>query len=324
MPDNATDRPHGDVRPLCLQSGGVSSARRWRGLLRRPTSRWRLSCRTTVLDDRTFEIMREMAAAYEGPHEVKVQKTAQNLGLGSHINIVAEIAEGEFVVLAAGDDISHPERVSVLTDAWLKSGRRMLAMQSGFRDLDKHSVVLKTNLHHSLPDEGWGYEFAQYNLFIVGATGAYDIRVFRAFPPLDAYVVHEDRVLPYRALLLGGKVGSVNECLVDYRRNVGISASYRHTAQKDATAFSRRALSDNLQKLVDAQHADNRGEALYLVDNIRRYGAELHAAQAPSNLATLVHLIRHAGLFWGLRAFAKTLFRNQSRRTRSISSGEKR
>lgn len=63
--------------------------------------------------DRTFEIMREMVAAYRGPHIVRLRKSDQNLGVASHFSAVLEVCNSDYVVLAAGDDISLPHRATL-------------------------------------------------------------------------------------------------------------------------------------------------------------------------------------------------------------------
>ncbi len=60
--------------------------------------------------DRTFEIMEKMAAAYHGPHKVVLNRNLKNLGMGRHYSKIMEMANGEIIVGAAGDDVSLPER----------------------------------------------------------------------------------------------------------------------------------------------------------------------------------------------------------------------
>ncbi|MDT8303284.1 MAG: glycosyltransferase [Sedimentisphaerales bacterium] len=62
--------------------------------------------------DRTFEIMQEMAMAYNGPHVVYVRSNQVNLGIGPHVNMVVDASNGIYIAFAAGDDISSPERIS--------------------------------------------------------------------------------------------------------------------------------------------------------------------------------------------------------------------
>ena len=42
--------------------------------------------------DRTFDIMREMAARYPGPHIVVLNRNEKNLGTGAHINRIMELS----------------------------------------------------------------------------------------------------------------------------------------------------------------------------------------------------------------------------------------
>ncbi len=71
--------------------------------------------------DRTFNILSEMAASYKGPHKLIINRMAKNSGIANHINYVIDLANGELVILAAGDDISISTRATVLTEAWLKN-----------------------------------------------------------------------------------------------------------------------------------------------------------------------------------------------------------
>ena len=73
--------------------------------------------------DRTFAIMQEKASAYVGPHEIVLNRNSQNLGLGRHYSRAMELAHGEIVELAAGDDISLPSRT--------EESVRMLQRDSG-------------------------------------------------------------------------------------------------------------------------------------------------------------------------------------------------
>src|SRR5882757_8506640 len=60
--------------------------------------------------DRTFEIMEKMAADYRGPHRLALNRNPVRRSIGGHINRLAELAEGEMIVGAAGDDVSLPQR----------------------------------------------------------------------------------------------------------------------------------------------------------------------------------------------------------------------
>ena len=68
--------------------------------------------------DRTFEIMRELAAGYRGPHRIILNRNERNLGLGMHASKVwGELSSGRWLIGAAGDDISLPERAEAVARA---------------------------------------------------------------------------------------------------------------------------------------------------------------------------------------------------------------
>ena len=66
--------------------------------------------------DRTFALMEQLAQDYVGPHRIVLNRNATNLGLCGHVNRVFSLATADVVVLAAGDDVSLPNRVSDTAD----------------------------------------------------------------------------------------------------------------------------------------------------------------------------------------------------------------
>src|SRR5262245_41277779 len=95
-------------------------------------------------NDRTFEIIQEIAAAYRGPHEIALNRNASRLGIGGHFNRVEELARGELVVVQAADDVSLPQRTQVMYDAWEKSGRRATSLHSDFIQIDENGREMET------------------------------------------------------------------------------------------------------------------------------------------------------------------------------------
>src|SRR2546428_12446679 len=73
-------------------------------------------------NDRTFEIAQKMAAAYQGPHSVRLNRNATNFGIGGHANRVMELCRGELLAAAAGDDVSMPPRAEIIYQAGVQMG----------------------------------------------------------------------------------------------------------------------------------------------------------------------------------------------------------
>lgn len=176
--------------------------------------------------DRTFEIMQEMAAAYDGPHEVRVRKNIVNTGTLAHIQNVTASTSGKLIVLAAGDDISRQNRVERLYASWKCHGS--WAVYSDFAEIDHNGLITadhKRNDFISSPS----YRLKSYmrgnvkeNSIVHGATSAYDRSVFEyLILPEDSYILSEDGALSLLLHILEKDVSRVCEPLVEYRKHDG-------------------------------------------------------------------------------------------------------
>lgn len=207
--------------------------------------------------DRTFQIIQEMASAYVGPHTVIVRQSSPNAGFASHVNAVASIATGEFIVLAAGDDISKPERTAKMVQEWQeKAGGSTAALYSDFEGIDQDG--------HAAPSENVTrrpptiHDVSQGRCNILGATSAYTRDVFDRFLPLNKDVRHEDRVLPFRAQLIGGSVLYIDQKLVRYRVEGGVSRSKPQSVEDFLGPYTMerhlRGMPDAIQRLDDLNY----------------------------------------------------------------------
>jgi glycosyltransferase involved in cell wall biosynthesis len=66
--------------------------------------------------DKTYEIIQKLATEYSGLNHVIVRRNQVNKGIASHFNDVLQLARGEFIIVAAGDDISLPTRTQISVD----------------------------------------------------------------------------------------------------------------------------------------------------------------------------------------------------------------
>lgn len=173
--------------------------------------------------DGSFAVMERMAAAYNGPHEVRLNRNPQNLGVIGHVNRVSEIARGALIVYNAGDDISEPDRVARLTEVWQQGG--VALVHSDVTDIDTAGRPLqrqRRRARHDQLDAKPLEEVALTRNNGIGATCAWDAALFHRFGPITETGLFEDRVLYFRARLLGG-VGYVPDRLLRYRRGTGLS-----------------------------------------------------------------------------------------------------
>ena len=167
--------------------------------------------------DKTFEIIKEISTQYKGNHKIVIRQNSSNSGLNNHINQVASIASGNLIVMAAGDDISEPDRTSTLVVAWINNGKKDVAIQSGWITIDHNSKYIEkysSRLNGASKDiESY---FSKDRTLIHGATGAYSINLFKKYSNLPEKSSSEDKILSFRALLEDGIIG-VTSLLVRYR-----------------------------------------------------------------------------------------------------------
>jgi glycosyltransferase involved in cell wall biosynthesis len=163
--------------------------------------------------DKTFEIMRGLAASYRGPHSIVLNRNPANLGIGRHVNRLVELTRGKLLVVAAGDDISLPERTETIYKLWEGAGCRTMVMQSGYIDIDEDGRLSgnSTNRDESrnelppLKEEKTPLEDYVRTLQpgMMGCALAYDPTIFSVFGPLPETLIHEDNAVALRALVMG-------------------------------------------------------------------------------------------------------------------------
>lgn len=196
--------------------------------------------------DDTYGAMQAALAGYAGPHRVVLNRNPVNLGIGAHLSHLVTLSHGELLFVAAGDDVSLPQRCERVVDAWLASERRLDLVASALVDIDAaggaHATIVPTDLS--------GYRDAADWLarppHVVGAAQAWTRRVFERFGPLPAGVVAEDLIMALRAIMSGGAT-TLAEPLVRYRRG-GVSRRRRALRAQDVVA---RLLKNNRSSLVE-------------------------------------------------------------------------
>ncbi|MFZ2446297.1 MAG: glycosyltransferase [Syntrophobacteraceae bacterium] len=169
--------------------------------------------------DGTFDIMEQMARAYTGPHRIILNRNRENLGIGGHVNRVMELAGGELIVVAAGDDISVPERVRKIYEVYRESGGTAKSIFSNHTAIDANGR--KLGVHFARPPDESTFlpEVIVENQFILsGCAQAFAPEVFSLFGPLTVPLTCDDMAIPFRSALIG-HIRYIDEELVLYRRH---------------------------------------------------------------------------------------------------------
>lgn len=176
--------------------------------------------------DSTFEIIQKIVEKYDGSHELVINRNTANLGIGAHVNKAFQMAKGEFIVFAAGDDISLPQRVSKVVERWSVLDKNVSAIYSAAQRIDhngKDCGALRVALSDLNPT---AYNLISYRdenkiYLLMGASAAYSKYLNKQFGELMPNVNIEDIPLTVRASLMHG-VSYINEPLICYRENVSV------------------------------------------------------------------------------------------------------
>jgi len=185
--------------------------------------------------DKTFEIMEEEAKKYSecnGIHKIVVNRNPENLGIGGHINKLMTLVEGELIVIAAGDDISLPERVASIYSVWAQHNFTSSSIHSAYYEIDENSTRLELRQGHHINGFSDLDDTLRRHSHVLGASHAWHKDVFSVFGPLRKDIIYEDMVIPIRSMLLGAVI-YIDTPLIEYRTTVGISGNYAKHSQKE-------------------------------------------------------------------------------------------
>lgn len=176
--------------------------------------------------DNTFAIIEEMVDAYRGPHSVRAVRTPKNLGSCQHFMLRGREARGDIVVIGEADDMSKPNRVEVVVDAFTPQTG---ALYSLFDQIDENGNVVAHRMERPRPKS---FEAALARSMcltdktihvrvVQGSTAAYRTELFDVPINADRKSYSEEMPLCFYSYLKGLKVDLLNESLVYYRQHDG-------------------------------------------------------------------------------------------------------
>jgi len=164
--------------------------------------------------DKTYEIMKQMVASYDGSNKIVLRKNEINLGILEHVRRVAKEASGRVMILAAGDDISLPHRVEVIVREW-SDGLRAVHSLFYFIDSLGDIVDIKKSIEYEIKNR---FNWLKYRGdFVYGASSAYDLEYLRNLPFCNKKILSEDSPLSIMLYLGNCESKLIREKLIKYR-----------------------------------------------------------------------------------------------------------
>lgn len=184
--------------------------------------------------DATYEILSDASSKCRRASKIKVLRNDKNLGLAAHFNKIMAKANGSIIILAAGDDISLPDRAeisvqalnrypsafSILLSANLIDSNGGSRGERVFGGRDGRDVLQNIN------------DLIRGRLETFGATRAFRRELFDIFGPLNDDCPTEDTPLLIRSIIAGCSV-LLHEKGVQYRIHDGSLSAPKSLAKMD-------------------------------------------------------------------------------------------
>lgn len=154
--------------------------------------------------DKTFKIIQDIHNELNCKHKLILNRNEKNLGLVKHVNyVLSNLANGIYILLASGDDISYPNRTFLSYSYLIKND--IYSVHFNSKIIDEKGNYLNKNVY----SKNNGYEILnleQYYKFgrnLVGSTKAFKKELFDIFKELNENCTTEDTTITFRSLLLG-------------------------------------------------------------------------------------------------------------------------
>jgi len=175
--------------------------------------------------DNTVKIVSDLLSRYDGDHKIIFNRNETNMGIAGNFQQAVNLSHGSWIVAAAGDDISHQRRVSIVSDAvennvyaiWSSytHDQTVLSQTQSVYDAKIYNINSYDTIKKSIEE-----------LVATGATAAWHRSLFDVGFPKG--LMCEDNLLTFRALLKGN-IKKISLPLVYYRTHESSYTNFNKT-----------------------------------------------------------------------------------------------
>ncbi len=250
--------------------------------------------------DKTFDIMKKMADEYKGPHKIVLNRNEKNMGISQHMSkCYIELANGEIIIAAHGDDISLPERTQISVN-FLLEHPEYTAASMGIIATDKNGMPIKTKEHNATVDKFHSYDF-EVGGNIPAPSRAFFKKIMTTFGPLNDDCPTEDELITFRALMLG-KNAFLPEIGVYYRKHDGSNSNPQFFDRFPLEKILKQQ-NDDMEKavefgLITTEQKEAKYNELYKGMIIRKRYRHYFADR---NISNLIKLIKPSDISFGTK-----------------------
>ena len=203
--------------------------------------------------DSTVKIIKTFLKRRGATYKLNVNE--KNLGIGGNLRVAMSLASGQFIVPATGDDISISDRIKLVVDHWIKSGKKVLYINTDLIRIDRDGNYLKYIKADNFTDYPNVAAWIKNPQFQVGAQ-YWSREFYEKLPPM-LNVYGDDQILAFRAIILG--VGSTMHQATAKHRIGGISTTKPNSLKNKINRLvsdAQHSILDFNQVLLDAKHCN--------------------------------------------------------------------
>lgn len=213
--------------------------------------------------DGTWEKIQAVANDYFGSKKIILSRNISNMGIVNNFTVGVKQSIGDLIFMAAGDDISLPDRCSKTIQFWRDTQQQYDLVATDAFDMAYDGTILDSKVNDDL--ETWTIDkWFEQRPYFFGASHMVT-RKLLDLAPLDGRLSYEDQCLVFRAILMGGATrlplnlichrrGGISQqnfkFRFGHRRNEmthDLTKQIEELEQflRDATALSKRSLVEN-------------------------------------------------------------------------------
>lgn len=194
--------------------------------------------------DGTWNIIESEVELYQhngGRHNrIILNRNKTNLGVAKHFELILSKCHGELVVCQAGDDVSLPQRIKVIAEAFGENPRATIIFHEAI-GIDEYGKTIGSGTIHTSA------------LMPLGAMMAYSRHVYDEFKPISEEGAWEDDIYARRAQMTGDEV-QIKKVLLKYRMGGGGISSGRDEFRARRSRVAMGCLASARQSRLDLEY----------------------------------------------------------------------
>jgi glycosyltransferase involved in cell wall biosynthesis len=154
--------------------------------------------------DSTWEKIQAVVSSYDGPKKIIVSRNPSNIGIVDNYAAGVRKSSGDLIFMAAGDDISLPNRCSKTIQFWHDTNGKYDLVAADAFDMAYNGNILEIKQNDDLGQ--WTIErWVERRPFFFGASHMVTRKLLN-LAPLSNRLPYEDQCLVFRAILMGGAI----------------------------------------------------------------------------------------------------------------------